>query len=181
MLESMHPQGRRLRIPIILDRPQQPLVAEASGRQSEEAIDGGAPGTLEERAMEHLATVQRIYDGFGRGDIPAILEELAEDVAWDQDAPAYGIPIYEPGTGKAHVQRFFEALQDIEFLKFEPTNFLTGGNQVAVTIDIAMRVKSTGNTAEALEIHLWTFGEDGKVSRLFHCIDRHAVALAYGL
>jgi hypothetical protein len=42
-------------------------------------------------------------------------------------------------------------------------------------------VKSNGNLLQALEIHLWTFGDDGKVSRFFHCIDRHAVLLAYGL
>jgi hypothetical protein len=42
-------------------------------------------------------------------------------------------------------------------------------------------VKSSGRIVEALEIHLWTFGDDGKVSRPFHCIDRHAFVLAYGL
>jgi ketosteroid isomerase-like protein len=131
--------------------------------------------------MGNLETVRAIYDAFGRGDIPAILDQLAEDVAWDLDAPGYGIPIYEPGVGKEHVQRFFEALQDLEFLRFEPTNFLTGGNQVAVPINVQVEVKATGKVAEALEIHLWTFGDDGKASRFFHAIDRHAFVLAYGL
>ena len=40
-------------------------------------------------------------------------------------------------------------------------------------------MKPTGKGVEALEIHLWTFGEDGKVTRFFHCIDRHAFVLAY--
>jgi ketosteroid isomerase-like protein len=127
-----------------------------------------------------LETVQAIYEAFGRGDVPAILDELADDVAWDVDAPGYGIPIYEPGTGKEHAARFFEALQDLEFLKFEPKNFLTGGDQVAVPIDVEAKVKATGNTAKALEVHLWTFRDDGKVSRFFHAIDRHAFVLAYG-
>ena len=34
---------------------------------------------------------------------------------------------------------------------------------------------------EALEIHLRTFGDDGKVNRFLHCIDRHSAVLAYGL
>ena len=131
--------------------------------------------------MSHVTTVQKMYDAFGRGDVPGILAHLADDVAWDQDAPAYGVPIYEPGTGKAHVERFFGALQGLEFLKFEPTNFLSGANQVAVTIDIEVKVKATGRAVKALEIHLWTFGDDGKVTRFFHCIDRHAFVLAYGL
>jgi ketosteroid isomerase-like protein len=131
--------------------------------------------------MSNVERVQAIYEAFGRGDIPAILDRLADDVAWDQDAPGYGVPIYEPGTGKDHAARFFESLQDLEFHQFEPTNFLSGGNQVAVTINIEVTVKATGNAVKALEIHLWTFGEDGKVSRFFHCIDRHAIVLAYGL
>ena len=128
----------------------------------------------------NLAAVQRIYEAFGRGDVPAILDELADDVAWDVDAPSYGVPIYEPGTGKDHVQRFFGELQGLEFHTFQPTNFLVGGDQVAVTIDIDVTVKATGRTARALEIHLWTFGDDGRVTRFFHAIDRHAFVLAYG-
>jgi uncharacterized protein len=131
--------------------------------------------------MNHVMTVQQIYEAFGRGDVPAILGHLADDVSWDQDAPRYGVPLYEPGVGKAHVERFFSTLQDIEFLRFEPSNFLSGGNQVAVPIAVEVRVKATGKTVKALEVHLWTFGEDGKVTRFFHCIDRHAFVVAYGL
>jgi hypothetical protein len=133
------------------------------------------------KTMSNVETVQTMYDAFGRGDVATILDQLADDVGWDQDAPAYGIRFYEPGVGKEHVKGFFEALQDLEFLRFEPTNFLSGGNQVAVPINLEAKVKSTGKIVQALEIHLWTFGDDGKVSRLFHCIDRHAFVLAYGL
>jgi uncharacterized protein len=131
--------------------------------------------------MSTVESVQAIYEAFGRGDVGAILDRLADDVEWDQDAPGYGIPIYEPGVGKEHAARFFEATQGLDFLRFEPTNFLSGGNQVAVPINVEVKVKSTGMIVEALEIHLWTFGDDGKVSRFFHCIDRHAFVLAYGL
>lgn len=132
--------------------------------------------------MSNVETVQAMYDAFGRGDVAAILDQLADDVEWDRDAPGYGVPIYEPGTGKEHAERFFAAVaRDLEFTRFEPTNFLSGGNQVAVPINVEVEVKQTGRIVEALEIHLWTFGEDGKVSRFFHCIDRHAFVLAYGL
>jgi uncharacterized protein len=132
--------------------------------------------------MSNVETVQTIYEAFGRGDVPAILDRLADDVAWDQDAPGYGIAIFEPGVGKGHAQRFFEAVfEGLEFSRFEPTNFLDGGDQVAVPINVELEVKSTGKVVEAHEIHLWTFGDDGKVSRFFHCVDRHAFVLAYGV
>jgi hypothetical protein len=130
--------------------------------------------------MTNVESIQALYDAFGRGDVAAILDQLADDVEWDQDAPAYGVPIYEPGVGKDHVRRFFEAVQaDLEFVRFEPTSFLSGGDQVAVPIKLEAKVKPTGKVLEALEIHLWTFGAEGKVRRFFHCIDRHAVVLAY--
>ena len=131
--------------------------------------------------MDRVKTTQIIYEAFGRGDVLAILDQLADDVVWDQDAPSYGVPIYEPGVGKEHVKSFFTALQGVEFLRFEPMNFLAGGNQVAVTISVEAKIRDTGKVVTALEIHLWTFGNDGKVSRFFHCIDRHAFVLAYGL
>lgn len=132
--------------------------------------------------MSNVETVQAIYDAFGRGDIAAILDQLADDVAWDQDAPGYGVSIYEPGVGKDHARRFFETMgRELEIIRFEPTNFLSGGNQVAVPINVEARVTPTGKVVEALEIHLWTFGGDGKVTRFFHCIDRHAFVLAYGV
>lgn len=131
--------------------------------------------------MTHLESVQSIYEAFGRGDVPAILDRLDEHVEWDKDAPGYGVPALEPGTGKAHVQRFFATLQGLEFVKFQPTNFLVGGNQVAVTIDVSLKVKATGKPIDVLELHLWTFGDDGKITRFFHCVDRHAFVLAHDL
>jgi hypothetical protein len=131
--------------------------------------------------MSNVETVQAIYAAFGRGDVPAILEHLADDVQWDVDGRSHGIPIYEPGEGKEHVKGFFAALQTLDFLRFEPLNFLSGGNQVAVPIQVGLRVKQTGIEIHDLEIHLWTFGPDGKIVRFFHCIDRHPFVKAYGL
>lgn len=130
---------------------------------------------------KNLETVQSIYEAFGRGDVPRILEQLRDDVVWDQDAPSYGMPLYAPGAGKEHVVKFFGVLQELEFLRFEPKNFLCGGDQVAVPVDIELRVKATGKVAKALEIHLWTLDADSKVARFFHCLDRHAFLLAYDL
>jgi ketosteroid isomerase-like protein len=38
-------------------------------------------------ARDNIATVQEIYAAFGRGDIPAILDRLAEDIDWEPDPP----------------------------------------------------------------------------------------------
>jgi uncharacterized protein len=125
----------------------------------------------------HIATVQSIYEAFGRGDVGYILEQLADDVAWDQDGNSWGIPWYEPRHGRDAVAGFFTALSEGLILhRLEPTNMLVGGNQVAVTLAIETEVKGTGVSTKDLEVHLWTFGDDGKITRFAHILDRHAHA-----
>jgi len=41
--------------------------------------------------MSNLETLQGIYGAFATGDFPAIIEQLDEQVQWDQDALGYGI------------------------------------------------------------------------------------------
>jgi uncharacterized protein len=122
----------------------------------------------------HIATVQSIYAAFGRGDVGFILAQLDEDVAWDQDGNSWGIPWYEPRRGRDDVAGFFTALSDGLILhRMEPMNMLVGGNQVAVTLAIETEVKGTGIATKDLEVHLWTFGDDGKITRFAHVVDRH--------
>jgi ketosteroid isomerase-like protein len=49
---------------------------------------------------------------------------------------------------------------------------------VAVVIGVTLTLKSTGKRVEDTEIHLWTFGPDGKVVALRHFLDtlQHAEA-----
>lgn len=128
----------------------------------------------------HVRTVQAIYEAFGRGDVPGILAHLAEDIAWDHDSPSWGLPWYEPLTGVAAIPGFFRELAAHTVIhRFEPLNFLVGGDQVAVPIDIEMEVKRTGRRVRDREIHLWTFGPDGKVQRFAHVLDRHGQLMAW--
>ena len=46
--------------------------------------------------MSNVATVQKIYEAFGKGDVPAILAVLADDVEWesweDNSSVKAGVP-----------------------------------------------------------------------------------------
>jgi ketosteroid isomerase-like protein len=127
--------------------------------------------------MSNIDTVQAMYGAFGRGDIPAILEQMADDVSWEaweventaQDA---GVPWVRPRSGRDGVTEFFQEIgEGLEFHDFEPVNLLEGGNQVAATIRIDFTVKATGERRQDEEIHLWTFGSDGKVTGMRHYLD----------
>ena len=129
----------------------------------------------------HVATVGEIYAAFGRGDIPAILEHLAEDVVWEDRSDDHGVPWLTPGTGKDHVLQFFQTIGGaLEFKHFEPKAITGAGDVVLALIDAEVVVRDTGGVIDDLEVHVWTFGEDGKVRAFRHVADtvQHVRALA---
>jgi ketosteroid isomerase-like protein len=126
--------------------------------------------------IDTISACKAMYEAFGRGDVPAILEHMAEDIALDDwtgnTAVDSGLLAnMRPRFGKEGAKAFFAALQGIEFQKFEVTNLLSGGNQVAATVSLRTVIKETGKTVSDDMIHLWTFGEDGKAVRFLHYLD----------
>lgn len=130
--------------------------------------------------MTNLATVQNIYGAFGRGDVAAILETLADDVEWDDDG-ASASPFLVPRHGRNEVGGFFQSLAAADFTKFEPTAFLESGNIVVALLDIDFTVKATGKSVtQPDEVHIWRFDDNGKVKSFRHRVDTHAQHLAFG-
>jgi uncharacterized protein len=135
--------------------------------------------------MSNLATIQAIYEAFGRGDIPFILSKLSDDVQWehwdDNAAVSSGkIPYLKPRTGRAGAGEFFESLASIDIKEFGVVNLMEGGNQVAGLCQIDFTVKATGKRVRDSEIHLWTLDKSGSVTGFRHYIDtaKHLAAQA---
>lgn len=122
-------------------------------------------------AQRNVATVQAAYACFARGDVPGILALLDPGVAWEHDWGGRPLKWYTPRHGRDAVPGFFAALADFEFVRFEPQAFLSDDHMVAVPVQIELKVKANGRTIRDLEVHLWTFGADGKVSRFRHVCD----------
>ena len=129
--------------------------------------------------MSNLATVQQIYAAFGQGDVPAIVAKLAENVEWEHDSVDHGIPWLRPGRGKGHVLEFFGVVgKDLDIKRFDVPNVMENGDQVVAIIQIEATVRATGKTVKDYELHVWTFGADGKVARFRHVVDTHQHFLA---
>ena len=59
-------------------------------------------------AEANVAVVQAMYETFGRGDIPVILDHPVDEIDWEAGRDDdYGIPWLRPGRGKDHVLSFF--------------------------------------------------------------------------
>lgn len=124
----------------------------------------------------HLATVGTIYEAFGKGDIPTILSHMADDVQWEQwadnAAQKAGVPWLAPRTGPAGVLSFFQYLgSNMQVSDFQVLSMMAGGNQVAVEFVIEANIPATGGHYRDEEMHLWTFNDAGKVTRLRHYTD----------
>jgi ketosteroid isomerase-like protein len=122
--------------------------------------------------MSYLATVQDIYDAFGKGDVPRILAHLSEDVAWEYGAGASDVPWLQPRAGKEGAAAFLSSLADFQIERFEPTTLLESNDLVVVLLNVEATVRPTGRRIiEEDQIHLWHFGKDGKVERFRHRAD----------
>ena len=92
-------------------------------------------------ASTNVAVVRQVYESLGRGDVPAVLDLLSEDVEWVYQGPST-IPFAGTRHGRDGVGEFFS------LLGFERN-----------------LIKSTGRTFEQEWVHDFTLKE-GKVSKV---------------
>lgn len=133
--------------------------------------------------MSHTETVKQIYDAFLRGDVPAILERVADDVVWDHSQVASApCPWNGNFSGKANLPRFFAAVGenlDFETGVFDPHTFIESGNRLAVLLRLESTVRRNGRKLASDSVHVWTFGDDRLVRRYQHFNDTAAELAAW--
>lgn len=121
---------------------------------------------------DNVGTVAGIYAAFGRGDVPWIIDQLADDVQWDVGVRDTGLSYLRPGCGKAHVAEFFGHVgATITFSHFQPGTPCDGGDTVIMPVWVAGAIVGGGAFPLDLEAHVWTFGADGKVTAFRHIGD----------
>ena len=108
--------------------------------------------------------VQQGYEAFGRGDIPALLDLLTDDVEWTLQGPSV-IPFAGTRHGHEGVAEFFSVLDEtLEFEQFEPRDFVAQGDTVVVVGIERSLSKATGRTIEQEWAHVNTL-RDGKIAK----------------
>jgi uncharacterized protein len=120
-----------------------------------------------------LHLVQTAYAAFGRGDIPALLNILTEDVRWqfigDRKAPYTGT-----AKGRAQVGEWFGSVAAADDIQaFEPRQFLVGPDHVTVIGWERTFAKPSGKPFESEWIHVWQV-RDGKLSSFLGTMDTEA-------
>jgi ketosteroid isomerase-like protein len=136
-----------------------------------------APGTLSSMttaATDHTTTITDLYAAFGRGDIPAILGALADDVRWehwdDNTAQREGVSHLQPRMGPDGVAEFFAVAREIVFHTFEIRGIAAGDDLVVADILIDATLPSGGRMRDE-ELHMWRFDAGGRVCSMRHYVD----------
>jgi len=113
--------------------------------------------------QENLKIVKEIYDAVSRGDVPAILDRVTDDVDWSAEADSQTAPWYGPRAGKPGVASFFRDLAgSIEITEFTPHSFAAGQDDVHLLVRWTFRSITTGQQASMTMHHYWRI-RDGKI------------------
>jgi ketosteroid isomerase-like protein len=111
-----------------------------------------------------LGVVKQTYAAFGRGDIPAILNLIADQVDWQDVCPA-SLPYSGLRRNRAEVAKFFSDEAQVEEVKaFEAREFIAAGENVTVLGYIEGYARDTKQEFRTDWIHLFTV-QNGKITR----------------
>lgn len=110
-----------------------------------------------------IQTVQAVYEAFGRGDVPTILDMLTDDVDWSAESEVSLAPWHAPRHGKTEVPAFFTGIaESIAVTEFTPLAFASSGTDVMAVIRFAVKSLETGKSG-AMNLHHWWRFRDGKI------------------
>jgi len=101
----------------------------------------------------NTAAITGIYDKFGKGDLPGILDECTDDVVFEvHDNVLYAIPMFY--KGKIEVSEFFKDLTaKNQYTKFQPWRFIADGDDVIVLVHVEFNNLPTGHTYNTNYVH----------------------------
>jgi ketosteroid isomerase-like protein len=129
-------------------------------------------------AQENKQLAMRGYEMFMKGDIQGVLDMCADDVEWTSaELPA--VPFSGAFHGRAGVADFFQKMGTaMEFLNFQPQNFIADEDKVAVSGMSTTRVRSNGVTFDDAWVHIFTM-KNGKTARFEQYHNSAAISAAF--
>ena len=118
---------------------------------------------------QSLDVVKGVYEAFGRGDVPAVLGAMADDIEWHE---AEGMPyggVYNGGEAVAK-NVFGPITEDIPDFAVKPEEFIASGNAVAAVVRYTGTGKAAGKQLNLPVVHVWDV-RNGKIAQFRQFID----------
>ena len=123
-------------------------------------------------APENIALIQKLYDDFAKGDVPAVVAVLDANVVWNEaegNAWADGNPYKGPDA----VLNGVFARVGSEYDYFKTANIQLhemSNNQILATLRYQGKIKKNGKKIDAQAAHLWTLN-NGKIIAFQQYVD----------
>src|SRR3954468_22091224 len=93
---------------------------------------------------DNKRVIQKVFEKFGQGDVPGLLEMITDDAEWAAPGPKV-VPYFGERRGREGALEFFKNLGgNVEFERFEPGVFIAEGDHVVVLGFERGRVRGTG-------------------------------------
>ena len=133
---------------------------------------------MQTATMTNAEMAQELYDLFGRGDVPAILDLLTDDIKWTCPGPTEILPYARVYNGKQEVALFFKLIyENKDFPSFEAREFIAEGDKVVALGHWDAKSKKTGNPYSGDWAMAFYF-RDGKVCEHREYYDSYGEAMA---
>lgn len=127
---------------------------------------------------DNVQVVQQAFEAFGRGDIPALLALLTNDVVWDTIGPTGAIPWASRRRGPEQVGQFFSDLTGaVDFQQLQPREFIAQGDWVVVLGHSHYTIRANGRPLEQDWVMVLKL-RDGKVAEYQYFEDTAATVAA---
>jgi len=137
-----------------------------------------ASPTMTSTKEQMITLVKQGIDDFLKGNIPALLDNFAEDIIW-ATYPNPDVPFAHTYNGKSATAQFFKELENsVNFNVFSPEKFYADEDMVFVKTHEVATVKSTGKTYDYPMLMTFKI-RDGKICEFFAYVDSAAQASAF--
>jgi ketosteroid isomerase-like protein len=127
--------------------------------------------------QQNIETVRRLYQLTNDGDLPAVLNILADDVElflFGSDKVRWA----GHWRGRHGAEQFLRAMGNAAEVKDNPDMLISAGDSVVAVHRAVVRVRATGRDASFNCVHVWTF-RDGLVIRFREYADTAAWEAAF--
>ena len=115
-------------------------------------------------ADDNVKTIRGVYEAFGRGDVPAVLDAVTDDVDWATETSSTIAPWYGVRHGKDDVASFFEAFgSTMEVQEFNPYAFAANDSEVHTVVHCRATSRATGRSIDHDLHHFFRF-ENGMIA-----------------
>jgi ketosteroid isomerase-like protein len=116
--------------------------------------------------------VSDVYEAFGRGDVPTVLEAMDPGIRWHEAEGNPYMPSGEALVGHDAILNdlFMKLGEDWDDFAVLPGSFHDAGDVVVVEARYSGTHRATGKPLDAQVCHIWTL-KDGKVTKFQQYVD----------